>query len=212
MVRDLEKESKRIRNGNHFVNDAGGTGVFARDPERLLKDYTNLRKKIYNTYSPAFTDMATKEELKSYIDEQFVKLVKEYDINSPVDFPGYISKKLKLRVKQSFVKNKFKDRGREQLMKKDNGIESLLDVQSETHPEDASYEVILMMEYLGKGVTLSEVDTFILKLWLTEEVPNKHLVVKVTEKFGLTTTEAKNTIKDLKEYVGVRLIGYNSVD
>lgn len=211
MVRDLEKESKRIRNGNRFVDDGGGTGVFARDPERLLKDYTNLRKKIYNTYAPAFTDVATKEELKSYIDEQFVKLVKEYDINSPVDFPGYISKKLKLRVKQSFVKNKFKDRGREQLMKKDNGIESLLDVQSEAHPEDTSYEVILMMEYLGKGVTLSDVDKFILKLWLTEEVPNKHLVTKVTENFGLTTTEAKNTIKDLKEYVGVRLIGYNSV-
>lgn len=211
MVRDLGKESKRMRNGNRFVKDLDGSGVFARDTDRLLRDYLNLRKKIYNTYAPSFSDQATKEELRSYIDEQFVKLVKEYDINSPVDFPGYINKKLKLRVKQSFVKNKYKDKGREQLMRKDEGIETLLDAQSEFNPEDDSYEVISLLEYLGSGVTLTEAEEYIIRVWMSEAIPNNHLVARVSEMYDLTSTESKTVIRDLKEFVGTKLNSYNSV-
>src|SRR5690606_39735877 len=64
------------------------------------------------SYAGSFADDATRRELRSYIDEQFVKLVKEYDINNPVDFPGYIDKKLKLRVKQTFIKNQFRSEER----------------------------------------------------------------------------------------------------
>lgn len=212
MVRDLEKESKKMRNGNRFVKDLDGSGVFARDTDRLLRDYTNLRKKIYSMYASSFSDPATKEELRSYIDEQFVKLVKEYDINSPVDFPGYINKKLKLRVKQSFVKNKYKDKGREQLMKKDNGIDTLLDGQSEFNPEDDSYEVISLLEHLGSGVTLSDAEEYIIRVWMSESVPTNHLVTRVADLFDMTPTETKAVIRDLKEFVGTKLNSYNSVD
>ena len=117
MARDVEKEQSMIRNGNRYVREQEGTGVFVRDVDRLYVQYTNLRHKVYNSYKDNFSDEATQQELKSYIDEQFVKLTKEYEINGDIDFPGYIKRMLNQRVRGTILKNKFRDNNRERLGK-----------------------------------------------------------------------------------------------
>ena len=88
---------------------------YNRDVEELFKDYEPLRKVIwaknkykflkeegsfsYSHSQSGYTyNYADLDDLKSYIDTEFVRLVKEYDINGPIDFPGYISSKLTKRV------------------------------------------------------------------------------------------------------------------
>lgn len=201
MVRDLNKEAKKIRNGNRFVEESEGKGVFSRDVDRLFLEYTNLRKKIYNMHAGAFNDEATKEELRSYIDEQFIKLVKEYDINSPVDFPGYINKKLKLRVKQTFVKNKFKERGREKLMSKDDGVSMLLDNQIMEEDSHLDFVELDTLHYLFGDMTFSKEEEYILQIWLYAPVPDNKLINQVSNVFGISKKEAKRIVINLKNSV-----------
>ncbi len=63
-----------------------------------------LRKSIYRKLAASVPSTADKEDLVNFIDEQFVKLVKEYDPMSGVDFPGYISKMLLIRAKGLYVR------------------------------------------------------------------------------------------------------------
>lgn len=202
MVRDLNKEAQKIRNGNRFVKEVDGTGVFSRDADRLLNEYTNLRKKLYSTYSGSFSDQATREELRSYIDEQFVKLVKEYDINSPVDFPGYIDKKLKLRVKQTFVKNQYRDKGREKLLSREDGIDILLDEQEY---DELQEEDMTILNDIFSGVDFSEPETFIIKSWLTSPVTDARLTQQVSKEYSVTKREADVMLKNLKDFVRIKL-------
>jgi hypothetical protein len=89
-----------------------------RDIEGLYKQYSGLRNKLLRQEKARFAykdpvtgkfvyDKAKVNDLKSYIDYQFVLLVKEYDPNSPVDFPNYIKTKLTLRTKHSYIKRYF---------------------------------------------------------------------------------------------------------
>lgn len=121
-----------------------------RDVEALYKQYSKLRHKLLRdeksrfAYKDSLTgkvvyDKAKVDDLKSYIDYQFIKLVKEYDPNSPVDFPAYITTKLKLRTKHSYIKRYFSHYYKTHDMNKDNDKlvsetlhdESLLNWQSE---------------------------------------------------------------------------------
>lgn len=89
-----------------------------REVEQLYKQYSKLRHKIVRDEMSRFTyrdsetgrvvyDKAQVDDLKSYVDYQFVKLTKEYNPNSGVDFPGYIKSKLKLRTAHSYIKRKY---------------------------------------------------------------------------------------------------------
>lgn len=209
MVRDLEKEAQKIRNGNRYIEDTSGNGVFARDPERLLKEYTNLRKKLYSTYAGSFADDATRRELRSYIDEQFVKLVKEYDINNPVDFPGYIDKKLKLRVKQTFIKNQFRDKKRERLTGSDNGVELLMDAYEY---DEMDLDDVGILDSIFSGVSFSEEELFIINSWVTTSQTDKMLTQNLMEEFAMTKREADVLIKGMKEFVTFKLEEYNKED
>ena len=75
----------------------------ARDLDRLYEQYRPLRLSLITQFAPDCVDSATKEELPSYIDEQFIRLTLEYDVSSPVDYPGYIKILLTLRTKYSFI-------------------------------------------------------------------------------------------------------------
>src|SRR5699024_6887267 len=99
MARNLDKENEKINNGNRFIkNTTETTGVFLRDVDKLMHQYTNLRLSVYSQYKEYLPDPVSQEELKSYIDEQYMRLVKEYDINGTVDFPWDIKTKLSMRV------------------------------------------------------------------------------------------------------------------
>lgn len=111
--------------------------------EALYKQYSKLRHKLLrqemyrfaykdNVTGKVVYDKAKVDDLKSYIDYQFVKLVKEYDPNSAVDFPAYIKKKLTLRTKHSYIKRYFSHYYRTHELQKDNNkiVENTLHQQS----------------------------------------------------------------------------------
>lgn len=69
-----------------------------------MKQYDNLIKSLGRKYGRFLNSEADRQELYSYIQDAFISLVKEYDISSDVDFPGYIVKMLEFRVGQSYSK------------------------------------------------------------------------------------------------------------
>jgi len=187
-----------------MVNTDENTGVFLRDVDKLMHQYRNLRVSIYNQFKGYLPDPVTREELRSYIDEQFIRLVKEYDINGPVDFPGYIKKKLTYRVKHSYIKSVLRDNQRVFLPKSDIGIFNLIE-QNPKYDEELDYYETL--EYVLNGVELEEIEKEVLYYLLQEmadsqiekEIKNNH------EGEKLSSTSVKNYIKDMKDFLKTKL-------
>lgn len=202
MSRDLKKEQVEIRNGNRFVTEVHGTGVFPRDTDRLFRQYANLRHKVYNTHKDSFNSEATRKELRSYIDEQFVKLTKEYDINGEVDFPGYIKKALNLRVRHSFVKGKFRDTTRERLGSEDNEIEGLLaeDLQSTQLIEDAE-----LIDELLSSANFSDLELAVFQSLLKSNLKEKELVKELASEYNVSFKAVRDSVKNVKEYLALKL-------
>lgn len=97
---------------------------YPRDLSTMYKQYKHLREHIgkkeyerfiYHYANHTVVDKAKIDDLDSYINYEFIKLVQEYDPTSPVDFPGYIKSKLTLRTKHSYLKSYFKHMYRESL-------------------------------------------------------------------------------------------------
>lgn len=81
--------------------------------------------KKYNKY---WATKADKDELYSYIVDTFISLVYEYDINSEVDFQGYIKRMLDIRVNKSYsMPEKEKRDHISTLRSPDINIENLID-------------------------------------------------------------------------------------
>lgn len=158
-------------------------GAYARDADRLYEEYTNLRMSLYNKYQGNFRNQETKNELMSYIDEQFVKLVKEYDINSPVDFPGYVKTKLTARVAYSFVRGKHRDNNREVIMREEGTLQQLLEQDgiSEYHRLDMED----LLNHLFGSEDMSEASWDILAGWM-EYKTEREITVEVAERYGET--------------------------
>lgn len=113
--------------GNTLVHLKKGT--FIKDPRALLYQYDNLIKKLGKQYSKNFSTYDDDEDLFAYIKEAFVKLVLEYQANNGVDFPGYIVKKLPLRIKYSYISKKFLHKSRMVLLQSgDYSINDLIDM------------------------------------------------------------------------------------
>lgn len=206
MTRDLDNENKRIRNGNRFIYEPeDGSGVFARDVDRLFVEYANLRNKLYHKYKVNFNNEATRKELKSYIDEQFVKLVKEYDINNPVDFPGYVKKKLYARVSQAFVRGKQRVYGREILTSEENAIEETTeDINLNIHSD---LEMQDLLSYIFKNVTLSDCEKDIVRGWLNYE-SDTSLKDQLSTKYNINPSDVASDIKQLKILVKNKIDEY----
>lgn len=202
LARDIEKEQSMIRNGNRYVREQEGTGVFIRDVDRLYVQYTNLRHKVYNSYKDNFSDEATQQELKSYIDEQFVKLTKEYEINGDIDFPGYIKRMLNQRVRGTFLKNKFRDNNRERLGKEENEVELLMGYSSEIDPDVAFRELV---EEVFSDVHLSDIERAILNLWINTDLKDREVIIQVTSEQAVSVQAVQLAMKELRIFVMAKL-------
>lgn len=119
------------------------SNVRPRDVDALIVKYKRLLSAVYNEQKGRFDHKSDKnspkgespkgnlnytkdqlalikpkssqDELMSYILYQFILLVKEYDPQSGVDFPGYIKTKLYLRTRHSYIKKLFAHKGKEEL-------------------------------------------------------------------------------------------------
>ena len=197
---------KKASNGNRYVIDVDGIPVdFERDLDSLLKKYTNLRWSLYHRYAGFLSNDFERQELREYIDEQFIKLVKEYNIRSKVDFPGYIKAKLTLRVQNSYVKKNEKYKRTEIIGKKDYTVESL------TKDLNEDLEDNQIINYIFEGIEFTEIQSELLKELLTnlEREDDVFIVSQVAEKFGVERKEVANELTELKDYVRFKINAYH---
>jgi len=205
LARDVEKEKELILNGNRYmVNTNEHTGVFLRDVDKLMHQYRNLRLSIYNQYKDYLPDPVSQDELRSYIDEQFVRLVKEYDINGPVDFPGYIKTKLTYRVKHSYIKGEYRDRQRVFVTRNDFDISNLLEKSPMMDEELDYYEAL---EYALQDVELTELEKEIL-FYILQELPDSKIekkIKKANPDKKLSSATIRETLKEMQSFLKTRL-------
>lgn len=205
MGRNPEREKENLLNGNRFVQNTGEeTGVFLRDVDKLFHQYHNLRVSLYNTYKGYMPDAVSQTELMSYIDEQFIRLVKEYSINSEVDFPGYCKIKLTNRVKHSFLKSHFRDRQRVFVTRNDFDVTNLLEKVPGVDEELDYYEAL---EYALSGLTLSYLEKEVLFLILKElsDVQIEREIRKRYPERAVSSSAIRDTIKDMQDLLRTRL-------
>jgi hypothetical protein len=205
LSRNLDREQELILNGNRFmVNTDEVTGVFLRDVDKLMHQYRNLRLSVFNQYKDYLPDPVSQDELKSYIDEQFVRLVKEYDINGPVDFPGYIKTKLNYRVKHSYIKGEYRDRQRVFVPKNDFDVSNLIE-RSPSRDEELDYYEVL--EYALHDIQLTELEKEVL-FYMLQEMTDAQIERKVkanhpNEKISSATI--RDTLKHMQSFLKDRL-------
>lgn len=204
-MRNTDKENEQINNGNRFmINTDEATGVFLRDTDKLLHQYTNLRMSIFSQYKEYLPDPISQEELRSYIDEQFVRLVKEYDINGPVDFPGYIKTKLTYRVRHSYIRGEYRDRQRVFVPRNDFDVSNLIERNPMNDEELDYYEAL---EYALHDVELNDVEKDVL-FHILQELTDSQIEKEVRKNHSraeVSSTYIRETIKDMQEFLRTRL-------
>lgn len=208
-MRNIDKEKEYIRNGNRYVQENSGRGVFARDSDRLFHQYSNLRWSVYNKHKDSFNDETTRAELQSYIDEQFIKLVKEYEINGAVDFPGYIKTKLNQRVKHTFVKNVFRDKARERLGADEFEVANLVDRR---HTDEALLEDQMLQEYVFGKTEFTPIQKELL-VYLLEKgmVSDERVIIRnVASKFKVSREKVNEELSELRFFVSSKIAKYES--
>lgn len=208
MARNVEDEYSKIRNGNRYIDDPDGTGVFSRDVDRLFLEYENLRNKLYNQYKRNFRDQATQEELRSFIDEQFIRLVKEYKINNPVDFPGYVKRKLYARVSQNFVRGRQVDASREVISEEEDTIQEILEDTTDYYVD---LEMGEMLRYIFKGTKPSPMEQAIVRALLNGRT-DTYIVQTFSKEFKVERAEVRGTLKDLREFIRARMEEYSRIE
>lgn len=162
---------------------------FDRDVDRLLLQYRNLRNSMYLQYNRALTGEASKKELESYIDEQFIRLVKEYDINGEVDFPMYVKTKLQGRVGRVFINRKRRDKSREILPGIDDSVKYSLENRS--YEDTTDVELYDLMQHTFPH-ELTEVEQVILDEWL-----NRTANTNIVRKLYTDYNPEKKTLKEM---------------
>jgi len=205
MPRDIKKEQEQLWNGNRFsVNTEESTGVFLRDVDKLLHQYKNLRNSIYNQYKTYLADPISRDELKSYIDEQFIRLVKEYDIGSDVDFPGYIKIKLNYRVKNSYIKSVFRDSQRVFVTRNAFDVSNLLE-QTPSNDEELDYYAAL--EYALKGVELDDMEKQVL-FYIIQELSDVQIEQNIRDSNPnekISSSLVRSKIKNMQTFLKTKL-------
>ncbi|AFO70667.1 hypothetical protein SPJ221_151 [Staphylococcus phage vB_SauH_SPJ2] len=197
---------KKVNNGNRYIIDLDGIPTdFGRDLDMLLKRYKNLRWSLFHRYSRGMSHDFEKQELREYIDEQFIKLVKEYDIQSKVDFPGYIKTKLTLRVQNSYVKKNNKYKRTELVGKTDYTVESL------TQELNVGLEENELLNYVFDDTQFTEVQSELLKELLinTDKEDNAFIVSTVANRLEVERSEVARELTELKDYVKFKINAYH---
>jgi hypothetical protein len=187
-----------------MVNTEEDTGVFLRDVDKLMHQYRNLRLSVYNQYKDYLPDSTSQDELRSYIDEQFVRLVKEYDINGPVDFPGYIKTKLNYRVKHSYIKGEYRDRQRVFVPRNDFDVSNLIERSPKIDEELDYYEAL---EYALHDVKLNGLEREVLFHILQEmtDTQIEQSVKKNHQNEKISSSSIRDTIKRMQSFLKTRL-------
>ena len=171
-----------------------------------MHNYKNLRYALYYRFANQMDSYVKKEELLEYINEQFIKLVKEYNIHSEVDFPYYIKSKLTMRVRNSYVK---KNRDRDSNVVFGNDDDTL-----ETIIESSDSDLYMndLVSYLFDGVDFTEVESELLHEIFTndENVDDPIIVSTVASRMEVPRKDVTRTLTELKDFIRFKLHAHES--
>lgn len=189
---------------NRYVVDPSMSEL-ERDIDTLLYKYQNLRWSLYHRYAGVLSNDAERQELQEYIDEQFIKLVKEYNIRSGVDFPGYIKSKLTLRVRNSYVKKNKKYKRTELLGNKDNTVEMLSEeLVSGVNESD-------VISYVFEGVEFNDIQKLLLHHLIKENgySEDQAIIRTVAQEIDIPRKEVSQELDELRTYIKFKIDAYH---
>ncbi|AAX92353.1 RNA polymerase sigma factor [Staphylococcus phage Twort] len=188
---------------NRYVVDPSMNDL-ERDVDTLLYKYKNLRWSLYHRYAGVLSNESERQELQEYIDEQFIKLVKEYNIRSGVDFPGYIKSKLTLRVRNSYVKKNKKYKKTELLGNKDNTVEMLSEqLVSGVNESD-------VISYVFEGVEFNDIQKLLLYYLLDDGYHEDSAIIRlVSEELAVQRKEVSKELEELRTYIKFKIDAYH---
>ena len=213
---DLEKQlsynGSRMNSTGSRYTPIGSDKSYARDIDRLYVMYKPLRLAVYKEVSSWLTSEQDKADLTSFINEHFVRLVKEYDPTSNVDFPGYIKKMLTLRAKHSFTSNLRRYSTKEDTVGTQEDMLEFLSVDSSSdvgEPEEAVYDYFnRFQEYVEEQVGLTPLQRDALKLLLTEH-STKYVNTYLADKYDEDYREVSKAVALFKETLRPLIDSFN---
>lgn len=187
--------------------------VLERDVDRQYAKFEPLRKRVFYSNRVVNGVQVDPGILKSYIDEQFVRLVAEYDIGGTIDFTGYIAKLLPFRVHYSFAKKEVNRTIKQSLIGDDN-VNFISDLQQEDSNdiilEEQDLIVHLISEFIVSkdGYDKSELRESVLKrLSQGQSLPSitRELTTKTQYSRNAISNEIKDLRNDFKEFARISL-------
>lgn len=174
----------------------------SRDVDTLYERYQPLRLALYRDYHNYLPTKASKEDLVSFINEQFVRLCYEFDVAGDMDFAGYIKTMLTLRVKHSFVDKEYRTRTKEPV-----GVEDDIRLQaSETGVADEEFEKLHteFVDMLMSSAELTELDKEIIQLLI--DVKSVRVVESTLRKKyrgAISGTDIVARVQEIRAYVQI---------
>lgn len=201
--KQLSFDSARMKDiGSRYTPD-GSTTEYGRDVDRLFAQYKPLRLAIYKRVASRLYSPSDKEDLISYINEHFVRLVKEYDVTGGVDFPGYVKTLLTFRATNSFVSGLAKVYNKEDLVGFQQDVEEQLTSQGSQYSENIDETDV--MEYYDEFIqfvltkhTLSDIELTILQSMVVDE-RTITIARELKREYDLPQREAIDKIKEFRQ-------------
>ena len=187
----------RMKEMGSRYSTIGDDTELARDVDTLYDKYMPLRKKIAGMLSGRLNRQVDKDDLISFVNEHFVRLVKEYDPTSNVDFPGYISIMLPLRARASFMGSLDRVYSRENTTDGDEDVLSFLDNSSNRENLES---IKGLLEYITSSVDLNETEYVILEGMLEGKRITK-LEDDAIISSGISRSDAKALISEVKQAI-----------
>lgn len=208
LERQLSYNNRRIKASGSRYTPSGSSTEYSRDVDRLYLLYKPLRLAVYKDVASWLGNDVDKEDLTSFINEHFVRLVKEYDPTTNVDFPGYIKKMLTLRAKHSFTSTLRRLNDKEDSVGSQDEMLDYIGIDSNDKAPDEeriSEYFSKFYIYVTNKLDLDEMDKSLLRLILTEH-STKYMVNYLVEDWGMDARAAnryiskfRNTLKPLVE-------------
>lgn len=201
---NLSYNDKRAKIVGSRYTPANSEQEFSRDVDKLFVQFANLRKSLYRRLSKSVPSDADRDDLISYINETFVKLTKEYDPTSGVDFPGYIYKMLTMRTKALYVRPTNREHER-QIATEDEELLGQLEggAEDEVLEEDLEH----LIKFVSSKVHLDDDDKYIMTL-IADGLTDVKISRILAEQYEITPAEAKEKLADIKEMLSYVLVDY----
>lgn len=210
LERQLSYNTRRMNSSGSRYTPSGSNTEYSRDVDRLYVLYKPLRLAVYKDVASWLGNEVDKEDLTSFINEHFVRLVKEYDPTSNVDFPGYIKKMLTLRAKHSFTSTLRRLNDKEDSVGGQDALLSYISIDNTDNSVNSDEEIVneyfsKFYHYVVESAGLEELDRKVLRLILTEHT-NKYIAQYLQDEWGMGARESsryvnrfRNSLKDLAE-------------